>query len=103
MFVLVFLWEDVQQPGVNLRVQEQREVRDHQEEPYFLQGLQTEEVLGGGNVQERLSLREEVQLVQDPLPAAGAATKPDAHASLQVQGLGWSFVSWEERHRLLRH
>lgn len=56
MFVLVFLWEDVQQPGVDLRVQEQREVRDHQEEPYFLQGLQTEEVPGGGNVQEWLSL-----------------------------------------------
>lgn len=103
MFVLVFLWEDVQQPGLNLRVQEQREVRNHQEEPYFLQSLQTKEMPGGGNVQEWLSLWQKIQLVQDPLSSAGAATKSDAHAALQVQGLGRSFISREEHHGLLRH
>ena len=46
-----------------------------QEEQDLVQGLQTEEVSDGGDVQVWLQVRAEVQLVQDPLPHAAESVK----------------------------
>ena len=64
------LWEDVQQPVGDPGVQEQLQMRRGQEEQDRVQGVQAEEVPHGRHVQVRLQVREEVQLVQDPLPHA---------------------------------
>ena len=64
------LWEDVQQPVGDPGVQKQLQVRRGQEEQDRVQGVQAEEVPHGRHVQVRLQVREEVQLVQDPLPHA---------------------------------
>ena len=70
------LWEDLQQPVGDPGVQEQLQVRRRQEEQDGLQGLQAEEVPHGRHVQVRLQVRQEVQLVQDPLPHAEKCTPP---------------------------
>ena len=81
------LWEDLQQPVRDPGVQEQLQVRRRQEEQDGLQGLQAEEVPHGWHVQIGLEVRQEVQLVQDPLPYAESAVKssltcqPPAHPS----------------------
>lgn len=69
----IVLWKIVQQSELDLRVQEQRGVRDQQEEQDGVQGVQTEEMPSRGDVEERISLWEEIELVQDSLSAAGAA------------------------------
>ena len=66
----VLLRADVQQPVRDRGVQEQLQVRGGQEEQDLVQGLQTPQVSDGRHVQVRLQVREEVQLVQDPLPHA---------------------------------
>lgn len=45
-----------------------------QKEPNGLQGLPLEEMLARWHVQERLSLRSTIQLVQDSLPTTGTTT-----------------------------
>lgn len=45
----------------------------HEEEPNGVQGLPLAEVLAGGHVEERFTLRPPFELVQDTLSAAGAA------------------------------
>ncbi|CAH1997677.1 unnamed protein product [Acanthoscelides obtectus] len=52
-------------------MQEQRRMRNQQEEPHCVQSLPTEEMLVGRHVQERKSIRQTVKLVQNPLLAAG--------------------------------
>ena len=52
-------------------MQKQRGMRHQQEEPNFLQSLPTPEVPVCRYVQERLPLRPQIQLVQDPLPPPG--------------------------------
>ena len=69
------LWEDVQQPVGDPGVQEQLQMRRGQEEQDRVQGVQAEEVPHGRHVQVRLQVREEVQLVQDPLPHAEPAVE----------------------------
>ena len=69
------LWKDLQQPVGHPGVQEQLQVRRRQEEQDGLQGLQAEEVPHGRHVQVGLEVRQEVQLVQDPLPHAEPAVK----------------------------
>ena len=79
--VAVVLRADVQQPGLHLGVQEPGHLRDQQEEPHVVQGVSAAQVPAGGHVQERLAVRPQVQLVQDPLPAAGAAAPAAAAPS----------------------
>jgi len=57
-------------------VQEQRRVRDQQEEQDVVQGVPAAQMSGGGHVQERVTVRPAIQLVQDPLPAPGTAAAP---------------------------
>ena len=72
--VAVFLRAFVQQLIGDLRVQERRPVRYQQEEPNVMQSLSAPKVSSGGNVQERLPLRQTLQLVQTALPDAGTGT-----------------------------
>jgi len=48
-------------------------VHHQQEEPNRLQGVPSEEVPHGGHVEEWIPIWSSLQLVQDPLSAAGAA------------------------------
>ena len=64
------LWEKLQQPDCDPGMSKQLPVHHRQEEQDRMQGVQAEEVPHGRHVQVRLQVREEVQLVQDPLPHA---------------------------------
>ena len=79
------LREDLQQPVGDPGVQEQLQVRRRQEEQDGLQGLQAEEVPHGRHVQVRLEVRQEVQLVQDPLPDAEPGWRSSARAASSPQ------------------
>jgi len=57
-------------------VQEQRRVCDQQEKQDVVQGVPAAQMSGGGHVQERVTVRPAIQLVQDPLPAPGTAAAP---------------------------
>jgi len=79
------LWQDLQQPVGHPGVQEQLQVRRRQEEQDGLQGLQAEEVPHGRHVQVWLEVRQEVQLVQDPLPDAEPGRGASARAASTSQ------------------
>lgn len=68
LFVSVLLRKILQQPQLNLRVQEQRRMHHQQKEQNCLQGLQAEEVSPGRHVQKRVQIRKKIKLVQNPLP-----------------------------------
>lgn len=74
--VTVIFWKNLQQLGVDIRVQEPREMRHHQEEQNLLQGVSAEEVSGGGDVQEWFKIRPKIKLVQDTLSSARTAANP---------------------------
>ena len=84
--VAVVLRSNVQQLEQHLGVQEQRGVRDQQEEPDVVQSVPPEEVPDGGHVQERLALRTQEQLVQDTLPPPGAAEQQQREGRPPGQG-----------------
>lgn len=75
-FVAVVLRANVQQPVLDIGVQEQRGVCDQQEEQNGLQSLQATEMSPRRHVEVWVSIRETIELVQDPLltPRAAAAT-----------------------------
>ena len=72
LLVAVVFRPHLQQRDGHWWLQERRPVRHQQEEPDVVQGLPSAQVPPGGDVQERLPLRQTLQLVQNPLPAAGA-------------------------------
>lgn len=87
-FVTVVLRADLQQPVFYIGMQEQRGMCDKQEEPNRVQSVPATEVRPRRNVQIRLTVREKIQLVQNPLSATGAAaTAYSAHADKQVSPL----------------
>lgn len=69
----VVLRANVQQLIVDIRVQEQRRVCHQQEEPNGVQGVSVTKMPAGRNVEKWIALRPPLELVQDPLSAAGAA------------------------------
>ena len=75
----VFLRTHLQQPVCHPGVQKQLQMRGRQKEPHSVQGLPAPQVPDGRNVQVWVTLRQEVQLVQDPLPHAEELA---THASL---------------------
>ena len=80
-FVAVVLWAYIQQPVFDLGVQEQRGVCHQQEEQNGLQSLQVTEMSPRRHVKVGFPVRETIELVQDPLLTAGAATATyTAHA-----------------------
>ena len=75
LFSLLFavvLRAHLQQLRQHLRVQEWRHVRDQQEEPHGVQGVPAAKMPDGRDVEVGLAVRAPLQLVQDPLSAAGA-------------------------------
>lgn len=68
----VVFWPILQQLVIDIRVQKQRRMCDKQKEPHSMQSVPVAEMSHGGHVQEWQSLRTAIELVQDPLPAAGA-------------------------------
>lgn len=66
-------------------MQEQRRMRDQQEEQDVVQGVPAAQVSGGGHVQERVPVRPAVKLVQDPLPTPGTAAAAPSPAPAQQQ------------------
>jgi len=71
-------------------MQAQRRLCDQQEEPNGLQGVPAAQVPPRGDVQEWFPLRSQVQLVQDPLPVAGAAD----HDGRRRRGIRRQWVRW---------
>lgn len=62
VFAVVFR-TDLQQPEFDIGMQEQRRVRDQQEEQDVVQGVQATQMSLGRHVQERVAVRPPVQLV----------------------------------------
>nr|CAI5838181.1 unnamed protein product [Callosobruchus analis] len=69
-------------------MQKQRRVRDQQEESHGMQSVPLAQVPAGWHVEERQPVRPQVQLVQDPLPAAGATTAATSTATAGGSGGG---------------
>ncbi|KAG5895702.1 hypothetical protein JTB14_021395 [Gonioctena quinquepunctata] len=89
--VQVILRAILQQPQLHLRMQKQRRVHHQQEKSHSLQSLPPQKVPHGGHVQERLPIRQKIQLVQNPLPpprtTTAAQQQQQANMNNAQQGL----------------
>ncbi|KYB28814.1 hypothetical protein TcasGA2_TC032367 [Tribolium castaneum] len=75
----VLLRSNVQQYQLNIGMQKQRRMCDQQKKSDSLQSMPLKKVPFGRYVEKWVSLRPPLQLVQDPLPPAGAAAGRRQH------------------------